>query len=54
MQELVDEKSQPSGGDSGSTENKLDGSGSWEWGGPVIFSPTDNGCTDEEHAANLC
>ena len=45
--------SQPSGGDSGSTENKLDGSGSWEWGGPVIFSPTDNGCTDEEHAANL-
>ena len=22
-------------------------------GGPAIFSPTDNGCTDEEHAANL-
>ena len=48
MQELVDEKSQPSGGDSGSTENKLDGSGSWEWGGPVIFSPTDNGCPPED------
>ena len=46
--------SQPSGGDSGSTENKPNGSGGWEWGGPVISTPTDNGCTDEEHAGGLC
>lgn len=46
--------SQPSGGDSGSTENKPNGSGGWEWGGPVLSSPTDNGCTDEERAAALC
>lgn len=26
----------------------------WEWGGPVLSSPTDNGCTPEEHAAELC
>ena len=36
------EPSQPSGGDSGSTENKPNGSGGWEWGGPVISTPTDN------------
>ena len=48
------EPSQPSGGDSGSTENKPNGSGGWEWGGPVIFTPTDNGCPPEEHAGGLC
>lgn len=48
------EPSQPSGGDSGSTENKPNGSGGWEWGGPVISTPTDNGCTPEEHAGGLC
>lgn len=48
------EPSQPSGGDSGNTENKPNGSGGWEWGGPVLSSPTDNGCTDEERAAALC
>ena len=42
------EPSQPSGGDSGSTENKPNGSGGWEWGGPVISTPTDNGCSPEE------
>lgn len=46
--------SQPSGGDSGSTENKPNGSGGWEWGGPVISTPTDNGCPPEEHAGGLC
>lgn len=40
--------SQPSGGDSGSTENKPNGSGGWEWGGPVISTPTDNGCPPED------
>ena len=40
--------SQPSGGDSGSTENKPNGSGGWEWGGPVITTPTDNGCPPED------
>ena len=45
---------QPSGGDSGSTENKPNGSGGWEWGGPVISTPTDNGCPPEEHAGGLC
>ena len=48
------ESSQPSGGDSGSTENKPNGSGGWEWGGPVISTPTDNGCPPEEHAAGWC
>ena len=48
------EPSQPSGGDSGSTENKPNGSGGWEWGGPVISTPTDNGCPPEEHAGGLC
>ena len=46
--------SQPSGGDSGSTESKPNGSGGWEWGGPVISTPTDNGCPPEEHAGGLC
>ena len=40
--------SQPSGGDSGSTESKPNGSGGWEWGGPVISTPTDNGCPPED------
>ena len=40
--------SQPSGGDSGSTENKPNGSGGWEWGGPIISTPTDNGCPPED------
>ena len=40
--------SQPSGSDSGSTENKPNGSGGWEWGGPVISTPTDNGCPPED------
>ena len=48
------EPSQPSGGDSGSTENKPNGSGGWEWGGPVISSPTDNGCPPEEHEVGWC
>ena len=48
------EPSQPSGGDSGSTENKPNGSGGWEWGGPVISTPTDNGCPPEEHAVGWC
>ena len=42
------EPSQPSGGDSGNTENKPNGSGGWEWGGPVISTPTDNGCPPED------
>ena len=41
------EPSQPSGGDSGSTENKPNGSDGWEWGGPVISTPTDNACPPE-------
>ena len=48
------EPSQPSGGDSGSTENKPNGSDGWEWGGPVISTPTDNGCTQEEIDAGGC
>ena len=43
---------QPSGGCTDSNPN--DPSGGWEWGGPVLSSPTDNGCTDEERAAALC
>lgn len=46
--------SQPSGGDSGSTESKPNGSGGWEWGGPVISTPTDNGCPPEEHEVGWC
>ena len=48
------EPSQPSGGDSGSTENKPNGSDGWEWGGPVISTPTDNGCTPEQQAGGVC
>ena len=48
------EPPQPSGGDCGSTENKPNGSDGWEWGGPVISTPTDNGCPPEEHAGGLC
>ena len=33
--------------DSGNTENKPNGSGGWEWGGPVISTPTDNACPPE-------
>ena len=47
------EPSQPSGGDSGNTENKP-GGGAWEWGGPVISSPIDNSCTQEEIDAGGC
>ena len=43
---------QLSGGSTDSNPN--DPSGGWEWGGPVLSSPTDNGCTDEERAAALC
>ncbi len=43
---------QPSGGSTDSNPN--DPSGGWEWGAPVLSSPTDNGCTDEERAAALC
>ena len=43
---------QPSGGSADSNPN--DPSGGWEWGGPVLSSPTDNDCTDEERAAALC
>ena len=43
---------QPSGGSTDSNPN--DPSGGWEWNGPVLSSPTDNGCTDEERAATLC
>lgn len=43
---------QPSGGSTDSNPN--DPSGGGEWGGPVLSSPTDNGCTDEERAAALC
>lgn len=47
------EPSQPSGGDSGSTENKPNGSGGWEWGGPVLSTPIDNDCPPED-AGVLC
>ena len=30
------------------------GDGSWDWGGPVISSPTDNGCPPEEHEVGWC
>ena len=43
---------QPSGGSTDSNPN--DPSGGWEWGGPVLSSPTDTSCTDEERAAALC
>ena len=41
------EPSQPSGGDSGNTENKPNGSGGWEWDGTVISTPIDNACPPE-------
>ena len=37
---------QPSGG--GTDSSNWDPSHGWEWGGPVISSPTDNGCTPED------
>jgi len=43
---------QPSGGSTDSNPN--DPSGGWEWGGPVLSSPTDNGCTQEEIDAGGC
>ena len=43
---------QPSGGSTDS--NPYNPNGGWDWGGPVLSSPTDNGCTDEERAAALC
>ena len=36
----------PSGGSTDSNPN--DPSGGWEWGGPVLSSPTDNGCPPED------
>lgn len=43
---------QPSGGDTDSSN--WDPSHGWEWGGPVISSPTDNGCTPEQQAGGVC
>ena len=43
---------QPSGGCIDSSN--WDPSHGWEWGGPVISSPTDNGCTPEEQAGGVC
>lgn len=43
---------QPSEGSTDSNPN--DPRGGWEWGGPVLSSPTDNGCTDAERASALC
>lgn len=43
---------QPSGGSTDSSN--WDPSHGWEWGGPVISSPTDNGCTQEEIDAGGC
>lgn len=50
---------QPSGGDnggSGDSSNSGDkfGEGFDRWGGPVISSPTDNGCTPEQQAGEVC
>ena len=47
------EPAQPSGGNSGSSLDKY-GEGYDRWHGPVNSAPTDNGCTPEEHAAELC
>ena len=47
------EPAQPSGGTSGSSLDKY-GEGYDRWHGPVNSAPTDNGCTPEEHAAELC
>lgn len=43
---------QPSGGSTDSNPN--DPSGGWEWNGPVLSSPTDNGCTPEQQAGGVC
>lgn len=43
---------QPSGG--GTDSSNWDPSHGWEWGGPVISSPTDNGCTPEQEAGGVC
>lgn len=43
---------QPSGGVIDSSN--WDPSHGWEWGGPVITSPTDNGCTPEQQAGGVC
>ena len=43
---------QPSGGVIDSSN--WDPSHGWEWGGPVISSPTDNGCTPEQQAGGVC
>ena len=48
------EPAQPSGGDNGGSNSGGNGDGSWDWGGPVISSPTDNGCPPEEHEAGWC
>ena len=42
---------QPSGGSTDSNPN--DPSGGWEWGGPVLSSPTDNDCAPED-VGKLC
>lgn len=43
---------QPSGGVIDSSN--WDPTHGWEWGGPVISSPTDNGCTPEQQAGGVC
>lgn len=43
---------QPSGG--GTDSSNWDPSHGWEWGEPVITSPTDNGCTPEQQAGGVC
>ena len=43
---------QPSGGVIDSSN--WDPSHGWEWGGPVISSPTDNDCTPEQQAGGVC
>lgn len=48
------EPSQPSGGDNGGSNSGGNGDGSWEWGGPVLSSPTDNDCPPEEHEVGWC
>lgn len=48
------EPSQPSGGDNGGSNSGDNGDGSWEWGGPVLSSPIDNGCLPEEHEVGWC
>ena len=42
---------QPSGGSTDSNPNDM--SDGWEWGGPVLSSPTDNGCAPED-VGGLC